>query len=446
MMDWKRLLSAKRLEKEHERPKSQPGRSPFQQDIDRIVFSGAFRRLAHKTQVHPLSDNDNVHTRLTHTIEVASVGRSLGTRIGSRIAKRIRLKGVSADTFGYIVQAACLAHDMGNPPFGHFGEEAIGTWFRQDGRAGAIFADAMTEAQRNDLRLFDGNAQGFRIVTQLESDRFAGGLQLTYAVLGAFVKYPCSSDVHAAARDGYVGTAKVGLFDAELPYFRRVARALGLLPRGNRPDSWCRHPLAFVVEAADDICYAIVDIEDGFELGYLTFAEARAALAPLAKGARIPPDLNERGIIGKLRAVAIGELVEATSQAFLANEKAILKGTFDGELLAETKYGRHVRVAKKLARKKIFRSDRKTRLEIAGSEVISGLLDLFHTMILDLEKVGWDVDRLDARSKRISRLVPDGLVGVGSRYAAWLRVTDYVSGMTDRYAVDLFRRLKGISI
>jgi dGTPase len=446
MMDWKRLLSAKRLEKEHERPKSQPGRSPFQQDIDRIVFSGAFRRLAHKTQVHPLSDNDNVHTRLTHTIEVASVGRSLGTRIGSRIAPRLKMRGITADTFGYIVQAACLAHDMGNPPFGHFGEEAIGNWFRQDGRAGAIFADAMTEAQKNDLRLFDGNAQGFRIVTQLENDRWAGGLQLTYAVLGAFVKYPCASEIHANARDGYVGTAKVGLFDAELPYFRRLARALGLLPRGGRPDSWCRHPLAFVVEAADDICYAIVDIEDGFELGYLTFAEARAALAPLARGAKIPPDLTERGIIGKLRAVAIGELVEATSQAFLKNEKAILKGTFDAELLAKTKYGRHVRVAKKLARKKIFRSDRKTRLEIAGSEVISGLLDLFHTMILDLEKVGWDATRLDARSKRISRLVPDGLVGVGSRYAAWLRVTDYVSGMTDRYAVDLFRRLKGISI
>jgi dGTPase len=445
-MDWKRLLSAVRLDREGERPKSQPGRSPFQQDIDRIVFSGAFRRLAHKTQVHPLSDNDNVHTRLTHTIEVASVGRSLGTRIGARIAKRVALKGVTADTFGYIVQAACLAHDMGNPPFGHFGEEAIGNWFRQHGPAKPIFADGASATQNDDLRLFDGNAQGLRIVTRLENDRRAGGLQLTHAVLGAFVKYPCSSDARARGRDAYVGAAKVGIFESELPYFRRIARRLGLLPRAGHRDRWCRHPLAFVVEAADDICYAIVDIEDGFELGYLGFEEARAALAPMAKGAKIPPGSSERGIIGKLRAVAIGELVEAASQAFLKHEKAILNGTFDAELLSKTRYGRQVRVAKKLARKKIFRSDRKTRLEIAGAEVISGLLDLFHTMILDLEKARWNVDRLDARSKRISRLVPGGFAGVRDRYEAWLRVTDYVSGMTDRYAVDLFRRLKGISI
>ena len=274
MMDWEALLGKQRLNDPD--AESQSGRSPFQQDLDRIVFSAAFRRLARKTQVHPLSDNDHVHTRLTHSIEVASVGRSLGTIVGSEIAGSLNKPEITADTFGDIVQAACLAHDIGNPPFGHSGEDTIGRWFNSSVNSPAIFGSDMKDIEKNDLRYFEGNAQGFRILTQLENNRWSGGLRLTYAVLGTFTKYPRSSVVHPIPNDSYIGGKKIGFFESERGYFEKIASGLGLIQRNEQLYYWCRHPLAFLVEAADDICYAIIDIEDGFALGYLTFEETRA--------------------------------------------------------------------------------------------------------------------------------------------------------------------------
>lgn len=440
-MEWIQLMSKVRLE----RPDafSSPGRSPFQQDIDRIVFSSAFRRLAHKTQVHPLSSNDHVHTRLTHSIEVASVGRSLGTIVGAEIVSRYNLPPLTADAFGYVVQAACLAHDIGNPPFGHSGEDAICDWFQnQDGNTN-VFRNSVEGAQREDLRHFEGNAQGFRILTQLENYKWAGGLQLTYAVLGTFSKYPRSS-VAVRPGDNYPGGKKLGFFDSEREYFSKVAAGLGLVRRQENADYWCRHPLAFLVEAADDICYAVIDIEDGYELGYLSYKEARDILAPIAgANAKISSSMAEPEQIAKYRAVAIGELVNAASSAFLDNEAALLAGTFDREIIDETPYKKHIKDAKELAKVKLYWSDRKTKLEIAGNEIIHGLLDIFKEMVEGLEQANWDVTKLRGKTQKLARLLP--LDNVSSRYAALQRVADFISGMTDRYAVDLFRNLRGIS-
>lgn len=444
MMDWINLLGKQRLNRPSSKPQS--GRSPFQQDIDRIVFSAAFRRLAHKTQVHPLSNNDHVHTRLTHSIEVASVGRSLGTIVGTRIAENVNDPQITADTFGYIVQAACLAHDIGNPPFGHSGEDTIGSWFDRPEKSSEIFGYGMVGAQKNDLRYFEGNAQGFRILTQLENYRWHGGLQLTFAVLGTFAKYPRSSLIHPIPNDSYIGGKKIGFFESEKCYFEQIARELGLIELSNQLRYWCRHPLAFLLEAADDICYALIDIEDGFALGYLTFEEAKDLLGPIAKNVRLNCDMEKPEIIGKLRAVAIGELVESVSEAFLNNEEDLLRGQYAKELIEDTPYSENVRNAKLLAKQKIYWSDRKTVIEIAGSEIISGLLEFFIPVVDEIERVEWNISQLSGRTQMLARVIPDQFLGVTSRYDAWLRVTDFISGMTDRFALDLYRKLKGITI
>lgn len=443
-MDWRKLLCDERLERPN--VERQPGRDLFQQDIDRIVFSHAFRRLAHKTQVHPLSENDHVHTRLTHSIEVSSVGRSLGTLVGTAISRKLRRSSLSPDAFGYVVQAACLAHDIGNPPFGHGGEEAICSWFSASENAKRLFDGSLTPVQRNDLTHFEGNAQGFRILTQLENYKWSGGLQLTYAVLGTFSKYPTSS-LSVSTSKGPIGTAKVGFFDSERPYFAKVAQKVGLMTRAGFSAAWCRHPLAFLVEAADDICYAIIDIEDGYDLGYLTFKEARDILAPIAgKRANLRPKMAANDIIRKLRAVAIGELTGAVAEAFLGNEKSLLAGSFSDELLACTKYKSHIEKAKDVGRKKIYWSERKTKIEIAGTEIIGGLLNFFVAVVLDLERASWKIDRLTGNSQKLSRLMPDHLERARCRYDGLLCVTDFISSMTDRYALDLYRKLKGISV
>ena len=334
MMIWPQLLCDGRLNRPGaEKPK---GRSRFQQDLDRIVFSAAFRRLAHKTQVHPLAQNDHVHTRLTHSIEVASVGRSLGTIVGAHVAPKLDDPQISSDTFGYIVQAACLAHDIGNPPFGHSGEDAISEWFLDyfkglgDGKSG------LEQWQETDFLNFDGNAQGFRMLTQLENHKWNGGLQLTYAVLGAYSKYTQSSKKHPLPSSPYIGCNKIGFFHSEEDYFESVARAVGLICRDNY---WCRHPLAFLVEAADDICYSVIDIEDGFRLKYLDFSAAREILAPIAgDNITLTQGMNPDEKIAKYRAVAIGELTESVAKAFLENESCLLDGTFNDDLISRTPY------------------------------------------------------------------------------------------------------------
>src|SRR4051812_20139828 len=269
-MNWPQLLCADRLGVASSGAPD-AARSPFQIDSDRIIFSSAFRRLQDKTQVFPLADNDYVRTRLTHSLEVASVGRSLGARVGDAICKKHFPGGeIHASDVGAIVWAASLAHDLGNPPFGHSGEDAIRHWFTTSARAQEARA-SFTEAEVRDLECFEGNAQGFRIIARLQMPDNPG-LRLTYATLAAFTKYPRAS-VLPVATNGGSSTKKFGFFQSESELFEQVATGTGLLRRNPEALWWSRHPLAFLVEAADDICYRLVDFEDGFRLKHLSYKE-----------------------------------------------------------------------------------------------------------------------------------------------------------------------------
>lgn len=438
-MEWNRLLCADRLRDPNAR--AEDGRSPFQRDLDRITFSAAFRRLAHKTQVHPLSPNDHVHTRLTHSIEVASVGRSLGTMAGNKVGRKHTLEFLP-DHLGYAVQAACLAQDIGNPPFGHSGEEAIREWFNGTREQKVPPIQMINEGRREDFQKFDGNAQGFRILTQLENEKWDGGLCLTFAVLGALTKYPISSNI--LARDEYVGN-KFGFFETEEGYFSEIASRLGLVRRNQGMPYWCRHPLAFLVEAADDICYAIIDIEDGFELGYLTFEEAKDILRPMAPDAQLTSSMAPGEKIGKLRAIAIGNLIDECVSVFTENERELLTGSFQSSLIKLTKYKDNFEAAKKRGREKVYNAERTIKLEIAGRQVIAGLLEIFWEVFLALRDAEFDSGKLKGRAQKLSQLMGRSLRPVASTYDASFCVTDFVSGMTDRYALELYRTLTGIS-
>jgi len=389
-----------------------------------------------------------VHTRLTHSIEVASVGRSLGTGVGAEITREIdKPPTITQDTFGYVVQAACLAHDIGNPPFGHCGEDAIQSWFKKT-ESGTGLAVKLEETWKEDFRLFDGNAQSFRIITQLEDCKWAGGLQLTHAVLGAFTKYPRASRLCISEKDDYIGAKKPGFFKSEQGYFAEVADNLGLKRHDDTNPYWCRHPLAFLVEAADDICYRIIDIEDGYELGYLSFSEAKDILASIAchdPNLTILP-AQESDQIGKLRAIAVGLLIKECIKVFLDNRTAILAGSFGCPLIELTRFSDELKNASDAAKQKIFRSEIITKREITGTTVIAGLLDIFSEVIIDLTNVNFDISKLKGNSVRLARLMGDSLRRANNTYETLLCLTDLVSGMTDRFAIDTYRTLKGISM
>ena len=273
-MDWHQLLNKARLGGRS--AKDESGRTAFLRDHDKIIFSGAFRRLARKTQVHPLATNDHVHNRLTHSLEVSCVGRTLGIRVGERLQQRQLLPDtVSATDLGDIVQSACLAHDIGNPPFGHTGERAIRAWFQERGQR---FLAMLAPEQQSDLTFFEGNAQGFRIITKSEYHQYDGGMRLTYATLATFLKYPWLSIDATDSNGASSKPGKYSAFVSEADAFREVAAATGL--REIAPGRFCRHPLAYLMEAADDFCYAIIDLEDGLEMDLLHWDEVYALLQP----------------------------------------------------------------------------------------------------------------------------------------------------------------------
>ncbi len=447
-MDWNRLLSRARPGLSRQQPDSE-ARTDFQRDFDRIVFSSAFRRLQDKTQVFPLSQSDYVRTRLTHSLEVSSVGRSLGTMVGDSVIRRHGLKGVYPQDFGAVVAAACLAHDIGNPPFGHAGEDAIRLWFTASA-TGRKVLKRLTEAQRQDFLRFEGNAQGFRIITRLQSPDNRGGMQLTCATLGIFTKYPRASALPAEPPPG-IAFKKFGFYQDDWDLFAEVAGQLGLEPV--LPGAWTRHPLAYLVEAADDICYRIIDVEDAFRLQQLSYAEVRDLLltltgTPERAHRKMDRITRPKEKIEYLRAKAIGAIIEQAHQCFMAHEDAILAGAFADELLDIIPAADAMRALKDCGEKQVYVSRPVVEVEAAGFEVLGGLLEAFMSTVADIADHG---PNASSKSRMLIHLIPEQFAGPGRQpsadpYRRVLAITDFVSGMTDSYAVTLFKKLTGMSL
>ncbi|MDW3208949.1 MAG: deoxyguanosinetriphosphate triphosphohydrolase [Reichenbachiella sp.] len=446
MMDWKRLMSSARIGDNKENKNTNPLRSDFEIDYDRIIFSGPFRNLQDKTQVFPLPDQDFVHTRLTHSLEVSSVGKSLGKNVGaSVIEKNADLSYLTPYDFGAVVGAAALAHDVGNPPFGHSGEQAISDYFLHNSKA-QKFKALVSPEQWNDLIRFEGNAQGFRLLTKNQKQ----GLRLTFATLAAFTKYPCSSTLPNRDKSRK-SQKKYGYFKAEESVFCQVANHLGLIQFDENENIYARHPLAFLVEAADDICYSIIDLEDGFGLGLVTYEEARDFLAEILGDHYYPEKLenivSDKEKIGVLRAVAINTLIHQTSEVFMAHEEQILNGSFDKALTDLIPAADTLERLSSFSVKRIYQSRQVLEKEAAGFEVIDGLLESFIEAVFCKF---YDEKNYSGRHKSVYRLLPSEiqfkLDWAKSPYESFLEITDYISGMTDSSAVKQFRIMKGISL
>jgi dGTPase len=450
MMDWKKLLTPKRLGEE-EPEDIQPGRTPFHRDYDRLVFSSPFRRLKDKTQVFSLPKNDYIRTRLIHSLEVSCVGRSLGRMVGDKIVEKYNLDDkdedennrFSASDFGDIVSAACLAHDIGNPPFGHAGEDAIRTafesWYSAVNHVGE---QLLNQPQKADFDSFEGNAQGFRILTKLEMHHRKGGMQLTCPTLAAFTKYPRESFIPESILNGSTGKSvkKYGFFQAEKELFREVAETVGLIRRHDEAAWWSRHPLAFLVEAADDICYSIVDVEDGYRMEYISADEAIKLLNGIADIAET--DFNAADShaekVKRLRAIAIDKLTREATDIFWANEQDILSGKFDKDLLSRSDYKDHLEEIKKKTRKAVFQHPDVVGIQIAGYEVLGKLFAEFVDAVLHNSKKGELVSYMLPKEYHPA---PDE-----DTYNKILKITDYISGMTDSYATSIFQQFSGISL
>lgn len=451
VMEWEKLLSNKHIGDPHPCIKISPGRSEFQIDIDRIIFSSAFRRMSKKTQVHPLAPNDHIHNRLTHSLEVARVGAALGQALGH--SPKINLpKNILPSDIGNIVQAACLAHDIGNPPFGHAGESSIRNWFSSYGEK-MLAHSALEQSFRDDLFNFDGNAQGFRIITQTENHVFAGGQRLTAATLGAYLKYPWTT------RENKI---KFGSFISEHEILKNVAEETGLIPKNEH--GWCRHPLAFLAEAADDICYGIIDLEDAVELRIISFDEVFDVLTSSLeieeknsiKSTFSTPDAH-RVNLSRLRGAVFDKLVTGAVEAFESAYDDIMRGQFSGDLfsaLGDDDPRKHiVRAAKELANRKIYGDMKKVEVELGSSSTYACLLDTFCRAALRGSAYLSDPNKtsVDWKSKLVLRLLGDHSPLVCKRddgikwddYECIRRVIDFVSGMTDNYAIYVAQQING---
>jgi dGTPase len=442
MMDWQKLLTPQRLGKT-EPEDIQKARTPFHKDYDRLVFSSPFRRLKDKTQVFSLPKNDYIRTRLIHSLEVSCVGRSLGRMVGYEVIGRHNLEkyGFSAADFGDIVSAACLAHDIGNPPFGHSGENAIRLGFASYYKnIKNLREHFLNTNQQADFDLFEGNAQGFRVVTKLEMQPRKGGMGLTCPTLAAFTKYPRESFISELILDGYSGCSikKYGFFQAEKDLFAEVAETVGLVRRRDNAAWWCRHPLAFLVEAADDICYSIVDIEDACRMGYIPFRQAQVLLNEIAEIDLQQYDESNAEKLKRLRGKCIDKLIGETAEIFLENETEILSGEFDKDLLSLSSYARHLKEISETIRTTVYQHSDVVGMRIAGYEVLGKLFAEFVTAVLQNTEKGELVYYMLPQEYRPE---PEE-----DTYNKMLRITDYISGMTDYFATSLFQKLSGISL
>ena len=444
-MNWEQLLSLKRFGDTHKRIRKEQDetRLGFEVDYDRVIFSAAFRSLQDKTQVIPLSKTDFVHTRLTHSLEVSVVGRSLGRIAGKKILEKHPHLGVvhgySFNDFGAIVAAAALAHDIGNPPFGHSGEKAIGEYFKT-GR-GKQFEAVLTPKEYRDIIDFEGNANGYRLLTESRQG-VEGGLRLSYATLGAFMKYPKESLPKRPTK--HIADKKFGFFQQDVASFREVATELGLEARGKGKDvGYCRHPLTFLVEAADDICYTIIDFEDGINLGLISEDYALEYLIKLVKDRINIKKYNNlvymEDRLSYLRALAISTLISDATAIFIDNEDAILKGEFSVSLMDKSKFKAQIEDILTLSVQKIYRSHEVLEKEIAGYRIISDILDVYATaLIRNKEGNSSNYDRLI-----ISTLPEPYRETKGTTYNILLSTCCYVASLSDSAAVHIHNKIMG---
>jgi len=444
-MNWEQLLSLKRFGDTNKRLRKEQDetRLGFEVDYDRIIFSSEFRSLQDKTQVVPLSKTDFVHTRLTHSLEVSVVGRSIGRKVGQKLLQKHphlqSIHGYQVNDFGAIVAAAALAHDIGNPPFGHSGEKSIGEFFKT-GKGKVLKAD-LTEKEYQDLCDFEGNANGFKILTQSREGR-EGGLRLSYATLGAFMKYPKESLPKKPTK--HIADKKYGFFQSEKEAFTEVANELGLIKRGKKDStSFSRHPLTFLVEAADDICYTIIDFEDGINLGLIQEEFALEYLINLVRDTintkKYHQLKNTQDRVSYLRALAINTLIFEAVDIFIKNEEAILKGEFNTALLDKSKYEAQINDIIKMSVENIYESQEVVDKEIAGYEVINKLLDVYITAIRNKFN-----NRLSNYDKLILKQLPK-TINTDHKifYDQLLNICHYVSLLSDSKAIMNYRKIKG---
>ncbi|WOD45269.1 deoxyguanosinetriphosphate triphosphohydrolase [Hwangdonia lutea] len=444
-MNWEQLLSLKRAGDTNKRIRKEQDetRLGFEVDYDRIIFSSEFRSLQDKTQVIPLSKTDFVHTRLTHSLEVSVVGRSLGRRVGQKLLEKHphlqSVHGYQANDFGAIVAAAALAHDIGNPPFGHSGEKAIGEFFKTG--EGQKYKDQLTEKEYQDLCDFEGNANGFKILTEDRAGR-NGGLRLSYATLGAFIKYPKESMPKKPTK--HIADKKYGFFQSEKEAFNDVAKELGLLKRSDKHMSYSRHPLAFLVEAADDICYTIIDFEDGINLGLIQEEFALEYLSKIIRDNIKPENYyalsTKEDRIGYLRALAIGSLINEAVDIFMAHEEAILSGDFNSGLLDKSKYDAQIKDIIKISIENIYQSTEVVDKEIAGYGVINTLLSTYTKAVNNTfhnTASNYDALILKGLQKTIK-------TNTSSLYQRLMGVCYHVSLLSDSKAILDYKKIKGI--
>ncbi len=441
MMTWEQLMSLKRQGDQHKRLRIEQDetRLGFEVDYDRIIFSSHFRSLQDKTQVIPLSKNSFVHTRLTHSLEVSVVGRSLGRSVGRALLARhphlSSIHGYQPNDFGAVVAAAALAHDIGNPPFGHSGEKAIGDFFKTG--PGRQYASDMTPLEYQDLCDFEGNANGFKMLTQTR-DGVEGGLRLSYATLGAFMKYPKGSlpkkpTAHCADK-------KYGYFSEDCAFFEEVAKELGLIKLDS--GRFTRHPLAYLVEAADDICYTIIDFEDGINLGWITEDVALEFLLRLVKDSiqteKYSNLSKSSDRLAYLRSLAIGRLVEEASTLFLTHEEALMAGKMTQSLMAHSQFKAQINDILKVSKERIYEHPEVLRKEIAGHRMLTDILSAYIPAAINTKNQSQRFfDELLIQESGLD-IYPQNSV-----YQVLLEISHFVSRLTDSNALALSSRLSG---
>ena len=437
-MQWGQLLSLRRHGDNQKRLRAEqdPTRSGFEVDYDRIIFSAAFRNLQDKTQVIPFSKTDFVHTRLTHSLEVSVVGRSLGRMVGQQLLHKypeLATLGYTSNDFGAIVAAASLAHDIGNPPFGHSGEQAIGDYFSNGN--GASFKDQLTKTQYHDLTHFEGNANGLKILMESRPG-IPGGLRLSYATLGAFTKYPKASLPHKPSK--HVADKKFGFFQAQQDDYTAVASDLGLLqPKG----TILRHPLAYLVEAADDICYTLIDFEDGINLGWISEDYALEYLINLVKDnintKKYQTLTTKKDRLGYLRALSISTLIQEAAELFMAHEAEIMSGNCTTSLTDKSKYSAQINDIISLSVRNIYQAQEVIEKELKGYQVIHRLLDVFVGAATRKQE-----NNASAFDKLALQCLPETLVlPEKDTYGLLLNVSSYVASLTDGKALEWYQKM-----